>query len=95
MALDWWIPKKSPAQLAALVDLETEQVWLFKHAELVEVAQQKPEHKDEVHFFFYTDPTARPENPGCMRRDYDKRLIDKQIEVLFGTMLNQENTLPR
>jgi hypothetical protein len=81
MALDWWISSSSPAQLVALVDLETEGIWLFTHGELEKVAQQKPAGR--LHFGFYTDPTARPRLRPRMKSDYDDHLIDKQIGLVF------------
>lgn len=39
-ALDWWIREDSPAQLDALVDLSSDRIWLFRHAELMAEAQQ-------------------------------------------------------
>jgi hypothetical protein len=74
--------KKSPAQLVALVDLDTERIWFFRHSELDEAAQQKPGPR--LHFFFYTDPTACPRRPNCMEADFDRCLIEKRIGELFG-----------
>jgi len=44
--------------LVALVDLETEKVWLFRQEELAAHAQQKSSGR--LHFYMYTDPAAKP-----------------------------------
>jgi len=56
-ALDWWLREDSPAELVALVDLSSEAVWMFRHEELVEHAQQISSGR--LHFYLYTDETAR------------------------------------
>jgi len=56
LAIDWWIPEESPADLFAFVDLETSRVWLVRKSELPKLAQQNP--KGRFHFYMCTDPTA-------------------------------------
>lgn len=53
MALDWWIPDISPAELVALVDLSEQRIWLFTHSEVLEVAQQKPAGR--VHLYMHLE----------------------------------------
>lgn len=40
-ALDWWVSESVPAALVALVDLQSEKVWLLKREELDQLAQQR------------------------------------------------------
>lgn len=65
MSLDWWIPDDCEADLIALVDLESSNVWLFKMTELKSHAQQKSNGR--FHFFMTVDPHAPPRK--------DKRLV--------------------
>jgi hypothetical protein len=83
MELEWWLPHVSPAQLVALVDLDSQRVWLFTHQEFVEDAHQQKAAKG-LHFSFYTDPAARPKRLRCTESDYEDRLIDKRIASVFG-----------
>lgn len=84
MALDWWISETSPAEVAALVDLETQRVWLLLQSELATIAQQKSGGR--LHFYFYTDPQSRPRIGGRLDREYEGFLIEKQIERIFGSL---------
>ena len=55
LALDWWVPEKSPAELQAMVDLSESRVWLFTTAELASFAQQTSSGRH--HLYMVTDPT--------------------------------------
>jgi hypothetical protein len=57
-ALDWWIEDGTPANLIALTDLSTLRVWLFRLAEVRQLAQQHPPHS--YHLYMHVDPTTRP-----------------------------------
>jgi hypothetical protein len=81
MALDWRISETSPAKAVALVDLETQRIWLFLQSELATIAQQKSGGR--LHFYFYTDPKTRPHAAGRLDHEYDDYLIDQQIERIF------------
>ena len=43
LALDWWVPDNSPAEIFALVDLSENRVWAFTRDEMKLKAQQQPE----------------------------------------------------
>lgn len=58
LALDWWVSEATPAQYVALVDLSSEQVWLFSRDELIACAQQRSSGR--LHLYMYTDKTAKP-----------------------------------
>jgi hypothetical protein len=79
--LDWWLRSDSPAQLVGLVNLEDDSVWLLRHREFEQLAQQKP-HK--LHLYFYTDPDYLA-RPGCHARDFDRFLIERRIGEVFQT----------
>jgi len=83
LALDWWIPDDSPAQIIAVTDLSTEKVWLFSLAEIKELAQQHP--KGRNHLCMTIDPTMQPNKHGRLTFDYEfeKYRLENRIHELF------------
>jgi hypothetical protein len=79
--LDWWLRSDSPAQLVGLVDLEADAVWLFRHEEFEQKAQQKPEGR--LHFYFYTDD-AYAARDGCHLRDFDLFRLESRTADILG-----------
>jgi hypothetical protein len=79
LALDWWIPDNSPAQLIALTDLSTERIWLFKLNEIYDLAQQHPEGR--YYLFMTIDPTARPNQQG--RHTFEYEFEKYRLENIF------------
>ena len=82
LALDWWVPEESPAELVALVNLQIDCVWLFSHEEMKHLAQQRS--GGTLHFYFYTEPNARPRSPGRLIADYDAYKLESRVPDLFG-----------
>jgi hypothetical protein len=82
LALDWWVPKQSPAELFALVDLASDQAWLFSHEEIERFAQQKPEGR--LHIYFYTDANVRPRSAGKRVQEFEAFRIENRIIGIFG-----------
>jgi hypothetical protein len=81
-ALNWFHLEMSPAQMVALVDLENDRVWLFRHAELLEYAQQ---HKTgRMQFYLYVDAAYKPKRAKTHVGDFSAFEIDKRVEELFG-----------
>jgi hypothetical protein len=100
LALDWWLPEKGHADLAALVDLQEDRIWLFRYAELKKLAQQRP--RGRLHFFFYTASNARPRRGGCLLPDYDSFRFQNRVDLIFretsrgaGTVHNSQNGITR
>jgi hypothetical protein len=83
LALDWWIPDDSPAQIIAVTDLSTEKVWLFSLAEIKELAQQHP--KGRNHLCMTIDPTMKPNKQGRLSFDYEfeKYRLENRFHELF------------
>lgn len=83
LAIDWWAPEDSLADLFAFVDLEKSRVWLIKTSELSEIAQQHPQGR--YHFFMTTDPTASSRRDGKPAHDYEfeKYLLENRVHKLF------------
>lgn len=83
--LDWWLKKSSPAELVALVDLESEGIWIFKHLEFDKLAQQQPDER--FHFYFYLKDQGEVRiKKGNLSREEDFvtfRLEQRQREI-FG-----------
>lgn len=84
LVLDWWLREDSPAQLVALVDLESERVWLFWHEEVAKVAQQRSSGR--FHFYVYTDEAPKSKDGGLSTRvrDFDDYLIHNRMLEIFG-----------
>ena len=80
--LDWWLRSDSPAQLVAVVNLEDDSAWLFRHEEFEERAQQKPEGR--LHLYFYTDADY-PARPGCHSTDFEQFRLERRLCELFGS----------
>jgi hypothetical protein len=85
LALDWWISADCPAELVAFVDLSTETAWLFRSAEVAELAQQHSGGRH--HLYMYTDPRAVPaKGRKSMLADFDGYLLEQRVgELLAGT----------
>jgi hypothetical protein len=84
LALDWWVPDESPADLFAFVDLEKNRVWFVKTSELPKLAQQTP--KGRFHFYMHTDPTTKTNRKdGKMSHDYEfeQFLLENTVHKLF------------
>ncbi len=81
-ALDWWLEENSPAEMVALVDLENDRVWLFRHVQMLENAQQHPTGR--MHFYFYVDAAYKPRRAKTHLSDFSAFEIDNRVEELFG-----------
>lgn len=82
LALDWWLPKDSHADLVALVDLGEDRVWLFSQAEFRVAAQQQSK---KLHFYFYTESRARPRQPGRMIHEFEPHTFENRILQLLDS----------
>jgi hypothetical protein len=80
-ALDWWLPKASPAELVGLANLATDQAWLLRHDEFVERSQQQP--MGRLHLYFYTDANYSARK-GCHERDFEPFSIEYRMAEIFG-----------
>lgn len=82
LALDWWAPQQSPAELFALVDLQSDEIWLFRREELTRFAQQKPPGR--LHFYMYTDGDARTRGEGKHMHEFEAFKIENRVAEIFG-----------
>jgi hypothetical protein len=85
MALDWWIPSDTPANLVALVDLSSQSIWLMSPAELAAHAQQQPEGR--LHIYMYTDSSARPRRTDRLAHvhEFEQFLLTNRVSSIYGT----------
>lgn len=84
LALNWWLPDHSPADLVALVDLSTERIWLLRTAELMQIAQQHSRRGYQL--YMWVDPTvvSRKGYARVLDADFEEYLLDRRIEEIFG-----------
>jgi hypothetical protein len=83
LAIDWWIPEKSPADVFAFVQLERNRVWLIQSHEIPSLAQQHP--RGRFHLCMYVDPAAVHRGEGKPLQDYEfeKYLLENQVHKIF------------
>ena len=83
LALDWWIPENSPAQLVALVDLSGVRIWLFSHIELMKLAQQRSSGR--LHFYMYTDRSARTKTASRLAHVHEFEIyrLERRVDSVF------------
>jgi hypothetical protein len=82
LALDWWVPVDSPANLVAFVDLSSSRVWLLTMKELAECAQQQSSGR--YHFFMSVDPAYLPKKVRPSRDvDFVQFLLERRVDSLF------------
>lgn len=55
LELDWWFPAAGRAQLLTLVDISERRIWLFDYGEAVDLAQQKPKTRADVHLYMHLE----------------------------------------
>ena len=60
LALDWWVPRSTPADYVALTDLSELRIWLFTREEMVACAQQ--ESSGRCHLYMYAEVTVMRRN---------------------------------
>jgi hypothetical protein len=86
LALDWWFPGDSPAEVIALVDISAGRVWLFTLAEASALAQQQS--NGNHHFYMYVDPKAktRGDKPAHDHK-FEKYLLERCIDTIFMSEL--------
>ena len=83
LALDWWVPDKSPAELFALVDVSENRIWVFTRDEMKAKAQQQPEGR--LHFFIHTDQNVkrRKDALATTLQEFEEFLLENRIGTLF------------
>ena len=81
MELSWWFPTIGSDELMALVDLSAQRVWLFSYDEAVELAQQKPASRSDVHFYMHLE---RVETRSGHARTHIDHFQDFRLDLRLG-----------
>ncbi len=84
LALDWWVPQKSVAQLFAFVDMDSQRIWVVKNKEMESLAQQKPVGR--YHFFMVLNPEAKDRKDKMKFRifEFEKYKLENRLHSIFG-----------
>lgn len=79
--LDWWVAEDCPAELVALTDLSSDQIWLLTMAELSEVAQQLSAAGHHVCMYVgYVPRDFAKTRPAI---EFEKYLLKNRFEEFF------------
>lgn len=85
MSLDWYLRRNSPAELVGLVNLERDQVWLFRHEEFASKAQQETTIKWHFCMSVEDDYFPSPERKTRHEREFESFYLGNRISDLFGS----------
>ena len=83
LALDWNLRDSSPAELVAVVDLSTDSVWLFTHAEFQHHAQQHSE-KGIMKLYMYVDETVNTKKEMALLSQFEPFKVQNRVITFFG-----------
>lgn len=83
LALDWWVPVDSPADLVAFADMSSSSIWLMSMRELEKYAQQQSSGR--YHFYMYVDPGYRTRKTDRLSRaeDFEELLLERKAARVF------------
>ncbi|MBT1669186.1 hypothetical protein KK092_07315 [Curtobacterium flaccumfaciens pv. flaccumfaciens] len=85
MAIGWYFPHETPAELLAFVLLERDLAWLFTADEARATAQQ---HSDKGirRLYWYTDLSiSQRDGVPLIETDLDQHLLERRAALLFPT----------
>ncbi len=82
LAINWDLRGTSPAELVATVDLSTDSVWLFSHAEFTELAQQHSS-KDNYKLYMYKDDDIKTKHEKTRISQFESYLLEARIKTFF------------
>ncbi len=82
LSLGWNLRDKSPAELVAVADLSTDNVWLFTHAEYEKLAQQ---HSTTGNFklYMYVDETVNTKKVMALISQFEQYKLENRIITFF------------
>ena len=85
LAIDWWVPENSPAELVAFVNLDSQVIWVMSQTEVQKFAQQHSGGR--YHLYMYTDPAASPKknNRPVYAYEFEAFRLENRANKLFGT----------
>jgi hypothetical protein len=76
LLIDWYLKANSPANLVALVDLESGRIWLMTLKQIGDLAQQKSA-KNILHIYMYVEKTSSKKRVHDF--EFDDYLFEGQI----------------
>ncbi len=82
LALDWWLREDSPADLVAVVSLDSNEVWLFTYEEFVYNAQQKSNGR--LHLYMYMSDEVNTQKK-ALKSQFTEFLLENSV----GRLLSQ------
>lgn len=82
LALAWDLRDNSPAELVAIADLSTDNVWLFTHAEFENLAQQHSA-KGNLKLYMYADESIKTKKEKALMSQFDEFKIENRIITFF------------
>jgi len=84
LAIDWWVPQNSDAQLFAFVELASEKIWIIKNKEIESLAQQNPSGR--YHFYMALDPDAKDRKDKKKFRmfEFERYKLENRLKSIFG-----------
>lgn len=82
LALGWWFPDDSEAELFAFVDLSSESVWLFGKREAAGLAQQHPRGRHQLYMYVDSDVAVTKERRAHVG-EFVKFKLENKIKALL------------
>ena len=82
LALAWDLKESSPADLVAVTDLSSNSVWLFRHSEFIELAQQHSA-KGIYKLYMYVDETIKTKKEKALKSQFADYIIEKRMKTYF------------
>ncbi|NCB27689.1 MAG: hypothetical protein EOM62_19890 [Bacteroidia bacterium] len=82
MSLGWDLRENSPAELVAVTDLSTDSVWLFTHAEFIDLAQQRSE-RGMLKLYMYVDESVNTRKKMALLSQFEPYRLKNRIVTFF------------
>jgi hypothetical protein len=82
LAIGWMLKDNTPADLIAVVDLSSDQAWLFTRAEYAKMAQQHSKN-GVYNLYMYADETVKTKKKLAFKSEFEAYLIDNRMATFF------------
>ena len=82
LSLGWSLRDNSPAELVAVTDLSTDNVWLFTHAEYEKLAQQHST-SGNLKLYMYVDETVHTKKEMALISQFKQYKLENRIITFF------------
>ena len=83
-SVDWWLPDDSPAELAAFVNLESQDIWIMSFDEVKKYAQQHS--RGGYHLYMYIDKniSLKKDHLLVFLDDFEPFRLENRVGDFFG-----------